>query len=179
VLGTNIGNTTGDNIGFSIVNDKNAVPRHVITNTGRTYYRNTLYDIYADGASGESAAIHPIKSAWVCDDKTSNTAYVIYTTSPTSGAEANLSGDHLVYYIDNIKTSQGRRKYKTADLTSENAIGTETVTANSTASGTIDFITITVTNSKHLSVGHGVSNEDNGGTIYVFGSRYNVSSGTW
>lgn len=179
VLGTEIGNTTGDNIGFSIVNDKNAIPKHVKTESGKIYYRNTLYDIIKSKATSTSKQI-PLKSAWVCEDMVNNTAYVIYIDSPTSGNESypTIGTNYNVYLIDNIKTSVGRKKYNADELNDDNSVFTEKIETNVDASGVIDFVTITVTNSSSMQIGHGTS-VTNTGTIYVYGSRYTISSGLW
>ena len=102
--------TSGDQIGFSIVNDKNALPRRVETSDG-TYYRNTLYDIVITDNNGFK---HPSQSAWVKEDKINNTAKVIFTASPTTkGAEESfptIENDFTVYNIENIQTSSYRTK---------------------------------------------------------------------
>lgn len=179
VLGTEIGNTTGDNIGFSIVNDKNAIPKHVKTESGKIYYRNTLYDIIKSKATSTSKQI-PLKSAWVCEDMVNNNAYVIYIDSPTSGNESypTIGTNYNVYLIDNIKTSIGRKKYNVDELNDNNSVFTEKIETNVDASGVIDFVTLTVTNSSSMQIGHGTS-VTNTGTIYVYGSRYTISSGLW
>ena len=178
IFGTLKGNTTGDNIGFSIVNDKNAIAKHIKTNTGRVYYRNTLYDLFSD----TTVPKRPVKSAWVCEDVPNDCAYVIYTDSPTSsGVEANpkIDSEHFVYYLDGIKNNGGRRRYSVSDLTEENALhDKEIVNEYTTASGTIDLVTITVTNSSGLDLGIGASGT-NKGTIYVYGLRYDIPSGTF
>ncbi len=178
VIGTNTGNTTGDNIGFSIVNDKNAIPKYVETESGKKYYRNTLYDILESNAAIDTPQ-RPSKSAWVSEDRVNNTAYVIYTDSPTSGNESypTIGAEYNVYFIDNIKTSAGRKKYKVSDL-EDNSVFTEKIITNFDSTGVIDFVTITVTNSSSMQIGHGTST-DYEGTIYVYGSRYDISSGSW
>ena len=178
VFGTLIGNTTGDNIGFSIVNDKNAIAKHIKTNTGRVYYRNTLYDLFSD----TSVPKRPVRSAWVCEDLPNDCAYVIYTDSPTSGkteTSPGIESEHFVYYLDSIKNNEGRRKYIVDDLTEVNALhNKETVDEYTAASGTIDLVTITVTNSADLDLGIGASGVSQG-TIYMYGLRYDVSNGSF
>ena len=175
LIGTTSGNTTGDQIGFSIVNDSNAVARHFSTNKD-VYYRNTLYDIYPSGSTGENSPKMPSEFAWVSVNQNNNTAKVIYWTGRVSsqGAESFPSGTVNVYSIANIKTSTGRHNRV--------LIGTETVTANSSveASGYIGFINGVVTNSSQMSIAQlSDSSERYTGTIYIFGSVYDISTKKW
>lgn len=174
LFGTNSGNTTGDQIGFSIVNDSNASARHFSTDGG-VYYRNTLYDIYPSGSSSTSVPRRPELSAWVSEDIQSGTAKVIYTNSPTtSGSSEDFpSGSVSVYTISNIKTSAGRRNKPST------ASGTETVVANSgtNAAGYISFLNVIVTNSDEMQAAQFSGTYT--GTIYVFGSIYNIATKQW
>ena len=167
--------SSGDQIGFSIVNDKNALPRRVETTDG-TYYRNTLYDEVIKDSNGFK---RPSKSAWVKEDKINNTAKVIFTISPTKkGIEESfptIDSDFIVYDIENIKTSEGRK----------NPIeSTKTVKIISTheATGYLGFLTVVVTNSTgiELTQGNGESYiSNNTGTIYVFGSVFDIKTRKW
>ena len=174
LFGTDRGATTGDQIGFSIVNDSNASARHFSTDGG-VYYRNTLYDIYPSGSSSTSVPRRPESSAWVNEDLQSGTAKVIYTESPkTSGStESFPSGEVSVYTISNIKTSAGRRNKPST------ASGTETVVAGSgtNASGYISFLNVVVTNSDEMQIAQFGGTHT--GTIYVFGSIYNIATKQW
>lgn len=176
VFGTKLGNTSGDEIGFSIVNDKNAFPNSIKTNSGRTYYRNTLYDIYEYDETAKkeitTAPRVPLKSAWVCEDLHQDKAYVFYTNSPTriDETEASIISNFIsgitvfnIYELDNIKLSSGRKPFKVltnSDGTTKIVIkdsniepqvfATEKFAKKSAAYGEIYMVSFAVTNSANF-----------------------------
>ena len=169
--------TSGDQIGFSIVNDKHASPRRVVTTTGDVYYRNTLYDQLADDYVAGKTIRKPKKSAWVKEDIQGDSALIIFTDSPTSAGvkETAPSGNCVIYKASKIKTSVGRRS---SVITSDEV----TISQELAASGYLGFLTVVVTNSSgmELTQGNGTQRvENNTGTIYVFGSVFDLKSRQW
>lgn len=166
-------NTSGDQIGFSIVNDTNALPRRVSTSDG-IYYRNTLYDEVQTDSNGFK---RPVRSAWVKENSSNSTAKVIFTTSPTKKGDEEVfpSNSVTIHNIVNTKTSIGRKSPVESD---------ETVTIQGTyeASGYLGFLTVVVTNSSSMELAQGVGqNITSGktGTIFVFGSVFDLDTRKW
>ena len=167
--------TSGDQIGFSVVNDKNALPRRVETTDG-TYYRNTLYDkVSVDNNDFK----HPSQSAWVKEDKINNTAKVIFTAGPIEKGEEEsfptIDSDFTVYDVENIRTSVGRKNPIKSTTTVK-------ITSTHEATGYLGLLTVVVTNSTGIELTQGdstsyVSNDT--GTIYVFGSVFDIKTKKW
>ena len=169
--------TSGDQIGFSIVNDKHASPRRVVTTTGDVYYRNTLYDQLADDYVAGKTIRKPKKSAWVKEDIQQDSAWIIFTDSPTSagGKETAPSGNCVIYKANKIKTSAGRRS---SVITSDEV----TISEELAASGYLGFLTVVVTNSSGMELTQGNGTQriaGHTGTIYVFGSVFDLKSRQW
>lgn len=203
VFGTKDGNTSGDEIGFSIVNDKNASPNSIKTNSGRTYYRNTLYDIYLYDET--TAPRVPLKSAWVCEDLQQDKAYVFYTDSPTKSGETeaaiisnfNTGTSFNIYELNNIKLSKGRKPFKIStnsegitqivikDTGDEAQVfSTETFVEKSESYGEIYMVNFAVTNSTSFYAKRASTTLDSAGggiTLYVWGVVFykNQSTNNW
>ena len=167
--------TSGDQIGFSIVNDKNALPRRVETTDG-TYYRNTLYDKLSIDNNNFK---HPSQSAWVKEDKINNTAKVIFTAGPTvEGDEESfptVDSNFTVYDIENIRTSAGRKKPVRSNTTVK-------ITSTHEATGYLGLLTVVVTNSTGIDLAQGDGTKSvsgDTGTIYVFGSVFDIKTKKW
>ena len=175
IFGTKTGNTTGDDIGFSIVNDKDATSRGFKTTSGKHFFRNTLFDIYEDGFTTANKPKRPVQSAWVHNIYGAKSAYVVYTNSPVAYGQSEtipeINSQVNLYYIPDIN--------KLGLLTKNDyeQRGTDTVSETHDASGVINFLKVTVTNSNNYWDGIndiGNNTNDNNMTIKVLISQYDI-----
>jgi hypothetical protein len=174
IFGTKTGSTTGDDIGFSIVYDKDATPKGFITTSGKHFFRNTLFDIYGEGVTTDTHPKRPVQSAWVHNIYGAKAAYVVYTDSPIASGQSEtipeINSQVNLYYIPDIN--------KLGLLTKNDyeQRGTEFVSETHDASGIMNFLKVTVTNSTNYEDGINDIGNNNDMTIKVLVSQYNINT---
>ena len=118
VIGTDKGGTTGDWAGYALIDDSNAHPRRIECSDGKTYYRNTLYDLPYSERKNETLnniTRTDLWCAWVNEDEGKGFAYIIYGaqvsgTDEFSGGYVDdfPNGDVKIYKANKIKTREDR-----------------------------------------------------------------------
>ena len=155
IIGSNKGYTTGDWAGYALIDDSHAIPRHIICDDGKTYYRNTLYDLTDSSGKRNSDLMdnqgYYLWCAWVNEDKANNVAYVIYTNQIDGSGDFSkgfvdympVAGETVkIYKVNGIKTKEERTTYTEFDST--------TVTQSFESSGYIVTLNILTLNSDGL-----------------------------